>query len=258
MFSNAQEFYEHLDDCVLRVVQQEEPSELINEQRLAEVANDQAVQETLDRNMIPSGIDHTKQNNEDEEDDMDDLRDEGSDESWAIAAGTNPRSGKGTIKPTKGNSSWQSTHPQGVSLHVGGGNNISKSGRVSGGKGRGMTFSKGGVPLVGKGRKKRKHYPLSWGCSADKMKMKKRVLCIYDGPRRLWKDDMMLDSEFEVRMQLGDGKSYVTDLDMQTVKRANAMHNATEDEKGPWLEDEVDIEKLMSSRPWALEGYSCI
>lgn len=105
MFSNAQEFYEHLDDCVLRVVQQEEPSELINEQRLAEVANDQAVQETLDRNMIPSGIDHTKQNNEDEEDDMDDLRDEGSDESWAIAAGTNPRSGKGTIKPTKGNSS---------------------------------------------------------------------------------------------------------------------------------------------------------
>lgn len=58
----------------------------------------------------------------------------------------------------------------------------------------------------------------------------------------------MLDSEFEVRMQLGDGKSYVTDLDMQTVKRANAMHNATEEEKGPWLEDEVDIEKLMSSR----------
>lgn len=111
-----------------------------------------------------------------------------------------------------------------------------------------MTFSKGGVPLIGKGRKKRKHYPLSWGCPADKMKMKKRVLCIYDGPRRLWKDDMMLDSEFEVRMQLGDGKSYVTDLDMQTVKRANAMHNATEDEKGPWPEDEVDIERLMSSR----------
>lgn len=105
MFSNAQEFYEHLDDCVLRVVQQEEPSELINEQRLAEVANDQAVQETLDRHMIPSGIDHTKQNNEDEEDDMDDLRDEGSDESWAIATGTNPRSGKGTIKTSKGNPS---------------------------------------------------------------------------------------------------------------------------------------------------------
>lgn len=77
--------------------------------------------------------------------------------------------------------------------------------------------------------------------------MKKRVLCVYDGPRRLWKDDMMLDNEFEVRMRLGDGKSYVTDLDVQTVKRAEALHNATEAEKGPWVsDDEVDIERLMS------------
>ena len=49
MFHNAQEFYEHLDDCVLRVVQQEEPSEAINEQRLAEVADDPAVQRSLKR-----------------------------------------------------------------------------------------------------------------------------------------------------------------------------------------------------------------
>ena len=113
---------------------------------------------------------------------------------------------------------------------------------------QGMTLSKGGVPLVGKGRKKRKHYPVSWGCSADKMKMKKRVLCVYDGPRRLWKDDMMLDSEFEVRMRLGDGGAYVTDLDVNTLKRADALHNATEEEKGPWVpeEDAADIQQLMS------------
>ena len=109
-----------------------------------------------------------------------------------------------------------------------------------------MTCSKGGVPLVGKGRKKRKHYPLSWGCSAEKMKMKKRVLCVFDGPRRLWKDDMMLDNEFEVRMRLGDGKSYVTDLDIETVKRAEAFHKATDEEKGPWEQDDVDIQRLMS------------
>lgn len=109
-----------------------------------------------------------------------------------------------------------------------------------------MTASKGGVPLIGSGRKKRKHYPFSWGCSAEKMRMKKRVLCVYDGPRRLWKDDMMLNHEFEVRMRLGDGKSYVTDLDVDTVKRAEALHNATEAEKGPWGQDEVDIERLMS------------
>ena len=74
------------------------------------------------------------------------------------------------------------------------------------------------------------------------MKMKKRVLCVYDGQRRLWKDEMMLDNEFEVRLRLGDGNSYITDLDVVTVNRAEAFHNATEEEKGPWIQD--DVEKL--------------
>lgn len=88
---------------------------------------------------------------------------------------------------------------------------------------------------------------MSWGCSADKMKMKKRVFCVYEGPRRLWKDDMMLDSQFEVRMRIADSDSYVTDLDVNTLKRAHALLNATEEEKGPWVpEDEADIQRLMS------------
>jgi hypothetical protein len=80
---------------------------------------------------------------------------------------------------------------------------------------------------------------VSWGCATDKMKMKKRVLCVYDGARRLWKDDLMLDQEFEVRMKLPDGKSYVTDLDVQTLKRADALHGATVEERGPWVPDNV-------------------
>lgn len=71
------------------------------------------------------------------------------------------------------------------------------------------------------------------------MKMKKRVLCVYDGPRRLWKDDMMLDQEFEVRIPLSDGKSYITDLDVRTIVRADALHDATPEEKGPWVPDNV-------------------
>lgn len=109
-----------------------------------------------------------------------------------------------------------------------------------------MTASKGGVPLVGKGRRKRKHYPTSWGCSADQTKMKKRVLCVFNGFRRLWKDEMMLDNDFEVRMHLGQCDSYVTDFDVETVKRAEALHNATEEEKGPWVEEGVDIQQLVS------------
>ena len=107
-----------------------------------------------------------------------------------------------------------------------------------------MTASKGGVPLVGKGRRRRKDYPASWGCPPEQMKMKKRVLCVYDGPRRLWKDDMMLDSEFEVRVPVGQGETYFTDLDAQTVKRAEAFHDATPEEKGSG--EDLDIEKLMA------------
>ncbi|MCJ1409231.1 hypothetical protein MMC19_003309 [Ptychographa xylographoides] len=78
------------------------------------------------------------------------------------------------------------------------------------------------------------------------MKMKKRVMCVYDGQRRLWKDEMMLDSDFEVRMRLEDGDAYITDLDYQSLKRANALHQATDEEKGPWSKDEdTDIAKLM-------------
>ena len=72
--------------------------------------------------------------------------------------------------------------------------------------------------------------------------MKKRVLCVYDGPRRLWKDDMMLDQEFEVRVPLpgaGDGRRYVTDLDVQTLRRADAIHATTEEERGPWRPDNI-------------------
>lgn len=60
----------------------------------------------------------------------------------------------------------------------------------------------------------------------------------------------MLDNEFEVRMRLGEGNSYVTDLDVETVKRANAFHDATPEEKGPWQEEQgedVNIQQLMSS-----------
>lgn len=71
------------------------------------------------------------------------------------------------------------------------------------------------------------------------MNMKKRVICVYDGPRRLWKDDMMLDREFEVRVQLPDGKHWVTDLDVQTMQRANAILGATAEEKGPWVADNL-------------------
>jgi hypothetical protein len=232
-FTNAQEFYEHLDDCVLRVVQQEEPSEAHNQRHLAAVAKDDDVKETMERHMLNT-VDESamtvEEDLEDEEEDDDEVEDESS---------FTGRSGKGLIKANKA--------ATGARAVIGG--CISKPGRAGR---KGLTYSKGGVPLVGRGRKKREHYPSSWGMSADKMQMKKRVLCVYEGQRRLWKDDMMMHNEFEVRMKLADGKSYVTDLDVETLKRAEALHDATPAEKGPWDQyeaigfDHDKLEKLMS------------
>ena len=226
-FTNAQEFYEHLDDCVLRVVQMEEPSEAINQRHMAEVAADEDVKETMERHMLSTETTMTEEEDL-EEDDEDEEEDEDS--------SFNSRSGKGAIRANKPTTGTRAVI----------GSNISKSGRTGR---KGLTYSKGGVPLPGKGRKKRKNYPASWGMSPDKMSMKKRVLCVYDGERRLLKDDMMMHNEFEVRMNLLDGKSYVTDLDVETLKRAEAYHNATEEEKGPWVRGETpafNLEELMA------------
>jgi hypothetical protein len=53
----------------------------------------------------------------------------------------------------------------------------------------------GPVPKNGK-------YPLIWGTPPQDPRMKKRVVCVDDGPRRLWKDDMMLDTAHEVRIPI--------------------------------------------------------
>lgn len=99
MFNNAQEFYEHLDDCVLRVVQQEEPSEAINEQHLTGLANDPAVRETLERHMLPVDADYAPLDaaTYGEEELSGDVKDDGS-ESRTSSSKASTRSGKGTTK----------------------------------------------------------------------------------------------------------------------------------------------------------------
>jgi len=248
-FASAQEFYEHLDDCVLRVVQQIDPAEAINQKHLGTIAEDKEVKETLDKHNLPTSADFTASETleEDDDDEVDDESADNDDANDASYGSRNSRTGKGSIKAKNvggSGTTWQSS------------SRVNKSAR-----GRtGLTLSKGGVRLntTVSSRKKRKNYPASWGSSGEKMKMKKRVLCVYDGQRRLCKDDMMLDSEFEVRVQLpqtGDeeasfGRSaYVTDMDVQTLRRADAIFAATDDERGPWIPDnilEVDsIEDLL-------------
>lgn len=225
-FSNAQDFYEHLDDCVLRIVQQEDPAEAVNARRLAEVENDREVHATLEKNNLPTTTTQITVSAEEDEDDEMFEDEEGMpyDEHELKAMGI-----KTSASPTK-----KKGNPA---------NGVQKS--------KGLTHSRGGVSLSksnqNKGRKNRREYPSSWGFDKGQMTMRKRVMAVFDGQRRLAKDDMMLSTEHEVRVPLSDGKSYVTDLDVQTLKRAEGFLNATEEEKGIWVSDDPteDDYKLM-------------
>jgi hypothetical protein len=247
-FCNAQDFYEHLDDCVLRVVQQEEPSEAINQKHLTNVASDEEVKKTMEKHQLldtaspMGGADQIDEYYDDDEDNESNDSHKG-----------DGRSGRGSLKSSK-------TASNSTSRCVLGANSaVTKAGKPR--------------PTATRRRGNRNNYPQSWGTPVSKMKTKKRVLCLYDGNRRLWKDEMMLDNEFEVRLPLpggaGDGThraAYVTDLDIESIKRADGVFSATEEERGPWLGDssnrlmgqpamllpevsqleDVDIEELMA------------
>lgn len=67
----------------------------------------------------------------------------------------------------------------------------------------------------------------------------------FDGGRRLAQKDLLLSTDCEVRLKLSEGTAYVTDLVVQTMKRAECFLNATEDEKGRWTSD-----NLTEVRSW--------
>ncbi|KAG9811638.1 hypothetical protein KCU68_g20553, partial [Aureobasidium melanogenum] len=75
-FANVQDFYEHLDDCVLRVIQQGDPCEAINERILSSMIDDKAVRDTLERHSLSNASNLTGPPvfDDDEEDDDDEER----------------------------------------------------------------------------------------------------------------------------------------------------------------------------------------
>lgn len=208
-FSNAQDFYEHLDDCVLRIVQQEDPAEAINAARLAEVEDDKAVLKTLARNKVSDTDKPEVENLSDSEADVD-MADQDDDNDDPKVFGDSR------------------AKPVGVQ------------------KSRGLTHSRGGVPLRTKAKdRKPKRYPSSWGDNGPRAQnMRKRVVACFDGGRRLNKDDMLLYMSQEVRLELTDGKHYVTDLDVKTLERTAGWLNATDEEKGPWISDDPTVDQL--------------
>jgi len=110
MFASPQDFYEHLDDCVLRVVQREDPSEAINKALLTSLAEDEEVKATMARHNLSGSVDYSAPTTYDDEDDAEEeeyiKEDEDNDGSYGSRAS---KSGKGSIKSKK--TSAASTNP---------------------------------------------------------------------------------------------------------------------------------------------------
>lgn len=58
------------------------------------------------------------------------------------------------------------------------------------------------------------------------MVTKRRCLMVFDGPKPLCRDEMLMSAEWEVKAQLG-GDTFVSDLDFWTIRRADAFLDAT-------------------------------
>lgn len=227
-FAKAQELFDHLDDCILQHVTKPDDSESANERNLRGVMDDINVLDTMQRHSLPSYPASTAAS---VLPDLDDGSDDGDDTFTSRPSKARRPNGSGSI-PIINDAHMALIQEQG--------------GRPGG---PGLTYSKGGVDLkVARRRKQKRDYPQSWGCAMDDMTLKKRVLCCFDGQRRLLKDDMMLPNEFSQRIQLPEG-GYVSDLDVETMKRAEAYHNATEEEKGPWFATNYHDPTLMQHQP---------
>ncbi len=103
-FASAQDFYEHLDDCVLRVVQQTDPSEAINQTLLESMADDEQVQDTMEKHMLTTNVDYNAATSFEEEEEAEDEEEEGGDEDEtndSTYGSRSGKSGKGSIKNRK-------------------------------------------------------------------------------------------------------------------------------------------------------------
>jgi len=203
-FVNAQELFNHLDDCVLRVVQEINPTEANNERLLSTVKEtDEDMKHTLERNKLTL---NTSSYSSKDDDDVEEV------------VRHDPRSGRGEI-------AYKATSPPTLRSNVLNGRVTKPTKPVMYGQ-----LNNTLAPIS----RKRKELPTSWGIPAADLNLKKRVLCVFDGTRRLWKDEMMMNQEYEVRMDMPDGQGWVNQVDVESLHRAEAVANATEEERTMW------------------------
>lgn len=210
-FSTAQQFYEHLDDCVYSKVIQEEPAAAYNEMNMNQINLDDIAESLASpwkhRRRSSETDDKEDEKDEDKEDLSDaeeDMEDKGEED--------------GTSAPNRAPKQPSKSKPKSAVI----------SGKQKGVRYRVSKFNTrdGNSKLrLRRGGKKRKNFPAGWGCPPEQMISKRRCLMVYDGPSILCKDEMMMNTEWEVRASTG-GDNFISDLDIWTMAKAKAVLEA--------------------------------
>lgn len=211
LFNNPQKFYEHLDECVLNKVVEIEPAAAYNELNLDQV--DKPGPKAVIKDMLEATTPAGRRlkaiaNGERIDDDDDDDDDEDLPDADDVDRTVGKRTGKGAKLSNRTATVASSTKiKRGVRYR------ISKA------------TTKDGRPRTRRGGKKRKNFPAAWGCPQETMVTKRRCLMVYDGPSILWRDEMMMHDELQVRARLGND-TFVSDLDVWTHQRAQDVFRA--------------------------------
>ncbi|RSL80130.1 hypothetical protein CDV31_017148 [Fusarium ambrosium] len=179
-FVHVQTFYSHLDDCVLEALQRDSPVDDINMRNLALTGNDEDVLQTTHGLSCLTGPDPPSE----------------------VTYGTNLCQGHPSLTD---NDMGAVSAPDRFPREPDEDDRMAFNGtRTKGGKAK---------------RKDRSHYPLSWGFNMSETTVRRRRLVMFDGTERLHTEDMVLSRENEVHVELSEGNSYVTDLDIRTLNR---------------------------------------
>jgi len=201
VFATAQQFYEHVDECVYTKIIEVDPATVVNEKNLESIK-----MEDIDPDLLGSkGEGEEGSDIEDEDMEYDEAElaeDEARDEKWTLQ--------KNSRSPFAKNGARNAARKN-ILSRINGNNKVNKAKRFT------RTTSCRG--------KKRKSFPHSWGATPEKMTTKRRCLFVYDGSNELIRDEMVMHSDMEVKTSIA-GKFQVSDLDYWTMERANAAIQA--------------------------------
>lgn len=214
-FSSAQQFYDHVDDCVYNKIVQVDPATLVNEKHLESIKL-----EDIDPDLLDTMPGEDEEMSGDEDIEFDESQAD-AEPDWSVdpAIRQSLAQGRSTHARSKPSKAVLKRSGSGASRQIRGKETDVRSGKSAISKSKRLGKTTRG--------KKRKSFPSSWGVTPEKMNTKRRCLFVYDGSTELIRDEMVMERDMEVKTAInGNADVTVSDLDFWTMQRAQAAAEA--------------------------------